>query len=333
MDVTQSQIVHEFAQGSPIISCRFDPAGRFVFAGSQDFSVWRWEIATAAKTQLPGIGSWVRGLAFSKDRSTLLTGGYDGRLIWWPVADAEPKPLREVAAHQGWIRAVAVSPDGALVATVGNDLRVKLWSQATGELVREMTGHERHIYNVAFHPGGVRLVTGDLMGVVIDWDVATGNQVRTFKAESLHKYDTGFLADIGGFMGLAFSRDGNHLAGCGITNVTNAFACVGNPSLVVFDWESGMQQIEHLSKGPVQGVAWGSRCIQTGFASLLREDRGAACCCSGSRKTRRISSAWRSPIRRAISTSAATTSTWRRPITTGSCGSPDWARPREFRPP
>jgi WD40 repeat protein len=265
MDVTQSQIVHEFAQGSPIISCRFDPAGRYVFAGSQDFSVWRWEVATAAKTQLSGVGSWVRGLTFSKDGSTLLTGGYDGRLIWWPVADAEPKPLREVAAHQGWIRAVAVSPDGALVATVGNDLRVKLWSQATGELVREMTGHERHIYNVAFHPGGARLVTGDLMGVVIDWDVATGGQVRTFKAESLHKYDTGFLADIGGFMGLTFSRDGNHLAGCGITNVTNAFACVGNPSLVVFDWGSGMQQIEHLSKGPVQGVAWGLALHPEGF--------------------------------------------------------------------
>ena len=81
MDVTQSQIVQEFAQGSPIISCRFDPAGRFVFAGSQDFSVWRWDVVTAAGTRLPDVKSWVRALAFTKDGSTLLTGGYDGRLM------------------------------------------------------------------------------------------------------------------------------------------------------------------------------------------------------------------------------------------------------------
>jgi WD40 repeat protein len=56
---------------------------------------------------------------------------------------------------------------------------------------------------------------------------------------------------------MAFSPDGKYVACSGITNVTNAFAGIGNPSFVVFDWETGKQQIEHLSKAKVTGVGWG----------------------------------------------------------------------------
>ena len=56
---------------------------------------------------------------------------------------------------------------------------------------------------------------------------------------------------------MTFDKDGKWLACSGITNVSNAFAGVGNPSVVVFDWKEGKQKIEHLSKGKLRGVAWG----------------------------------------------------------------------------
>ena len=34
----------ELKYGKPLISCRFDPAGRFVFAGAEDDSVQRWDL-------------------------------------------------------------------------------------------------------------------------------------------------------------------------------------------------------------------------------------------------------------------------------------------------
>lgn len=258
MDVTKTHITHDFDHNSPLISCRFDPSGRFVFAGAQDYRVWRWDIATKKKTELAAVDAWVRGLAFTHDAKTLITAGYDGRLIWWPVADEKPAPLRTVEAHQGWVRAVAVSPDNTLLASVGNDLVVRLWNMDDGKLVREMTGHDSHIYNVAFHPSGERLVTGDLKCKLIDWDVKTGKQVRTWTADSLQIYDKTFKAVIGGFRGLAFSPDGKLLAGSGITKVSNAFAGVGNPSVVVFNWENAKQQVEHLSKAKLRGVGWGT---------------------------------------------------------------------------
>jgi len=256
VDVTKTHVVRELKHDSPLISCRFDPSGRFVFFGAQDNRVWRWEWSGEEKTALAAHDSWVRAIGFHPDCQTVLTGGYDGRLIWWPVSDEKPEPLRQVDAHAGWLRSLVVSPDGQLVATAGDDLLVKLWSLADGSLVRELAGHNRYIYNVAFHPDGKNLVSGDLMGRLIHWEVATGKQVREFKAESISKYDKTFKADIGGFRGLTFSPDGKWLAGSGITNVTNAFAGIGNPVIVVFDWESGAQKIQHQAKGKLDGVAW-----------------------------------------------------------------------------
>lgn len=257
VDATQTHVEKDLGHTSPLISCRFDPTGRFVFAGSQDYSVWRFDVESGAKTQLADADAWVRGIAFDRDGTTLVTGGYDGRLIWWPVGGEKPKPIRTIDAHQGWIRAIAVSPDGTLLASVGNDLVVRLWNMLDGKLIREMAGHESHIYNVQFHPDGSQLATGDLKCNLIHWDVTTGRQVRTWQAESLQKYDKTFIATIGGFRGMAFSPDGKYVACSGITNVTNAFAGVGNPSFVVFDWEKGELQIEHLSKAKLTGVGWG----------------------------------------------------------------------------
>ncbi len=256
MDATKTNTIHEYKHASPLISCRYDPSGKYVFVGAEDFKVWRIAVADGSETALD-VNAWVRGIAFADKGKTVITGGYDGRLTWAPVEGKALKPIRTIQAHDGWIRAVAVSPDQKLVASVGNDLKVKLWSTADGKLVREMSGHESHIYNVAFHPDGKRLATGDLKCNLIDWEIATGKQKRTWKAESLVKYDKVFFAFIGGFRSMTFSKDGKQLACSGITNVTNAFAGIGNPAVPVFDWEKGKLLIEHLSKGKLKGVGWG----------------------------------------------------------------------------
>lgn len=256
VDPKAARLAEAFKHNSPLISCRFDPSGRFVFAGAQDHRLVRWDLAAQTRVDLVGHESWVKGIAFSGDGQTLLAGDYAGRLLWWPVEGDDLKPLRTIEAHQGWVRAVAVSPDHEFVATAGNDNLVKLWKISDGAQVCQLTGHDSHVYNVAFHPDGRRLVSCDLKGNLIDWDVATGVEVRRLAAPELHKYDTSFKADIGGARGLAFSPDGQRLAACGITNVSNAFAGVGNPLVVLFDWPSGQIKQKHLSKANLRGVAW-----------------------------------------------------------------------------
>jgi WD40 repeat protein len=269
IDPTQTHAGLAWKHARPLVACRFDPSGKYVFTGAEDNLVVRWDLAAGADatgTPLSAHDSWVRAIAFSKSGDTVFTGGYDGRLIWWAAAAERPEPIRKVEpAHQGWIRALAVSPDGTRLASCGNDNLVKLWDTADGRLVAELAGHASHVYNVAFHPTDGTLVSCDLKGVLKHWDLAAGTAKRDLAAAALYKYDTQFRADIGGARSIAFSRDGKQLALGGITNVTNAFAGIGHPAVVVLDWESGQPVVQFEGKEKINGTVWGLAQHAAGF--------------------------------------------------------------------
>lgn len=261
----KTHLVGELKYTSPLLSCRFDPSGQFVFATAYDNTIQRWDIASGKVTVLAGHDSWVRALAFHPSGSRMYSGGYDGNLIFWEASAESPTPLKTVEAHDGWIRAVAVSPDGGQLATCGNDNLVKLWNAEDGSLVDVLAGHASHVYNVAYHRDGARLVSGDLKGEVRDWDLASGEQLRRLDAAALWKYDKGFRADIGGVRGIDFSPDGKLLACGGITEVTNAFAGIGDPLVVMFDYETGEKKTQHVSSKKLKGAVWNVRLHRDGF--------------------------------------------------------------------
>lgn len=162
------------------------------------------------------------------------------------------------------MRVVAISPDGCVVASCGNDNLVKLWAIGDGAPLATLTGHDSHVYNLAFHPNRVNLAIADHLGIVKDWNWTAGRFVRDLDAKFLHKYDEGFRAHIGGLRGLAFDATGGTLSGCGITNVSNAFAGVGNPGVILFDWLTGKSRIL-ATKDAYQGTAWGVHVHAAGF--------------------------------------------------------------------
>ncbi len=94
------------------------------------------------------------------------------------------------------------------------------------------------------------------MGKLLVWDVASWKQVRLLEAPVLSKYDTTFRADCGGIRGMDFSPDGKVLAVSGVSNVTNAFAGVGEPTVVLFNLETG-KQLKVLKKEKFRGACWG----------------------------------------------------------------------------
>ncbi len=248
----------EYKHTRPLTNCVWDPLGRYVFFGAEDNLVHRYDLNAKASISFTAHDSWVRAMAVSASGDLLVTGGFDGRLVWWPVAAEKPEALRIVDAHQGWIRALSISPDGAMIATCGNDRLVKIWNTGDGTLVRELKGHESHVYNVCFTPDGKSLVSCDLKGILKAWDVGNDSALRDIATiEALHKYDTTFRADIGGARSIGFRPDGTQLAIGGITNVTNAFAGIGEIAVALLDWKQGtlVQMLE--AKEKTRGLAWG----------------------------------------------------------------------------
>src|SRR5439155_16216815 len=127
-------------------------------------------------------------------------------------------------------------------------------------------GHASHVYNVAFHPTNETLVSCDLKGQIKEWDLTSRTLKRDLApAAALYKYDTSFRADIGGARSLALSTDGKQLGNGGITNVTNAFAGIGNAAVVVIDLEQNKIAIQLEAKEKPNGVTWGLAHHPQGF--------------------------------------------------------------------
>lgn len=259
-----THIVHQWKCESPLINCRFEPAGKFVFTATEDFSIYRFAMADGKRTTLAGHKSWPQAIAFSIDGRLMVSGGCDDQLIWWGTGDEQPKPIRKIVAHRGWIRALDVSPDGKLIASAGNDSLVKVWNIENGELVATLTGHAKHVYSVAFHPNSKWLLSGDLAGDVRQWDVRSGKLERQFDAKPLTTYNSGQRVDYGGVRTIAFNGDQSQVVFGGLHKAPNPLGAVNEPLIMRFDWSSQKLLRSHTIKG-VKGIIWGSAFHPQGF--------------------------------------------------------------------
>jgi WD40 repeat protein len=255
LDIKQAHVTADWAHDSPLIACRFDPKGRFVFSTAEDNRVQRWNVPDGKKTVLAGHDSWVFCLALSPDGETLLSGGGDGKLLWWPAAGETPAPARSIEAHAGWVRCLAISPSGQQVATGGNDGRVRVWNLADGAKVHDLAGHEVPVYSLLWHPSGQVLLSGDLRGNVKQWDLATAAVSRTFDAKALHSYNGGQQVDFGGVRSMALSPDGKHLACAGLHKAENPLGAVLEPLVLLIEWESQKLVQQHIAEG-LKGPLW-----------------------------------------------------------------------------
>jgi WD40 repeat protein len=285
-DPRKASTTKELEHTAPLTCCAIDPKGRWIFAGSEDRSVVRWDLSSGKKTVLAGHDSWPLALEFTADGSFLISGAGDDHLFWWPTGDDEPKPARKLKAHEGWIRTLALSPDGKVLASAGNDRVVRLWNASDGTAIREMKGHQRHIYSLLWHPSGSHLLSGDLDGKIMQWDAGNGNLTRTLDASALHTYQEGQMVHYGGVRALALSADGKLLAAAGHYKSPNPMGNVQEPLVVCFNWEDGKESGRHTGGDDLKNHtiysaryhADGWLCAATGGNDgiLLFWNRGAA---------------------------------------------------------
>ena len=232
----QTKLLQEYKLDRPLTSCHWDPQSRFVFCGAEDFLIHRIDPVSGEKITLAAHDSWIRAFGSSSDGETLYSGGYDGRLVFWPASAAKPEPLRILEAHQGWVRAIAASPDGKHVATCGNDRLVKVWDAATGTLVREFSGHAHHVYNLIYSQDSRQLFSCDLKGIVNAWALdpdgfwvgvsggGGGGWLYFWKGDSADEFFRLQLKNDG--RGMSLSPDGKQVAVAHVDNHLRTYSLV-----------------------------------------------------------------------------------------------------------
>jgi WD40 repeat protein len=199
-----------------------------------------WDVKTGQQSSsLEGQPTIVWSIAAAADGKTLITSGYDGKIIVWNSAEKKPAQTIE---KKGWIRRVALSADGKNFAAGMEDGNVILFETEGAKELKTFKAHEAAVYDVAFSPDGVALATcsTDKLAKIWDWkaempaekakleghgdavwavawskdgSLATAGADRKIKLWSAEGKETATLEGHKDWVSdLAFSPDGNTLA-------------------------------------------------------------------------------------------------------------------------
>ncbi len=265
-DPTQLKLVKKVDRPGVCFGMARVPGGERLFYGASDARVYDIDLAAEKPDahELAGHAGYVLGVA--QAGAFVISGAYDGRLIWWNVATREV--VRTVDAHAKWIRGVVAAPGGKLVASVADDMLCKLWDVETGQLVRTLAGHDRltpqhypsMLFACAFSADGQLIATADKVGRVIIWEVDSGNRLAAVEAPLLYTWDAKQRRhSIGGARSVAFSPDAKLVAVGGTGQINNVDHLEALARLELFDWRGGQRTHEFPGekfKGLVECMAW-----------------------------------------------------------------------------
>lgn len=220
--------------------------------------------------------SYASGCVVGPDGTTVVSAGYDGRLLWHEVATG--RCWRTVQAHRFWSWQLASSPDGRWLATVTGqylpggwkyepapetERSVKVFDALTGALVAAFE-HRPPVLSCAFSPDGRHLAAANMLGEVRVWDLhAPGQPDPVVRWETPDFTSWGSVKThhyCGGIYGLAFSPDSKSLVGCGMGPMGDPMAGNGKMTWQRWDWRAGtkrdqIQEGQH-GAGLMEALAW-----------------------------------------------------------------------------
>lgn len=259
--LNQLKSVKEVSSPSIFFAIARVPQTQRLVVGAADAKLYEYDFAAdkpAAQAFGEGHQSYVTGVAYAAGQ--FVSGGYDGKLIWWDAATRQA--VRSIDAHAKWMRRVVSSPDGKRIASVADDMLCKLWNAESGELLHTLADHKpitphnypSMLFAAAFSHDGTLLATGDKVGHVAVWNVETGQKVGEVEAPGMYTWDPKQRRhSIGGVRSLAFSRDGAQLAVGGIGHIGNVDHLDGPARVELFDWRTG-KSLQELADTKHKGL-------------------------------------------------------------------------------
>ena len=286
-------LAHDHKLATGVLGLAIAPDGSRAFAACADGALYAVDTASGqAEAFEEKHASFASGCVLLPDGRTIISGGYDGRLLWHDVATR--RCWRRVQAHQFWSWQLALSSDGQRLATVTGQYlpggwkyepaterepSVKIYDTLSGERVAAFS-HTPPVLSCAFSPDGQHLAAANMMGEVRVWSLPSSADTRpaaqwtspdftSWGTTKTHHY-------CGGICALAFSPDGASLLGCGMGPMVDPMAGNGKMTWQRWHWRKG-ERIDQIKDGQhgsglMETVAW--RPDGTHFVMAGRQAQG-----------------------------------------------------------
>ena len=160
----------------------YSPDGRFIASAggvdSQAGNISLWSAADGGwQTDLSGHKLPVQAVAFSPDGTTLVSGGMDGQMLFWPSHGGSV--LRATNLGTG-IYSLAFSPDSQTILAGCDDHSLQLWNSTNLVRLRTFSGHTDAVLSVAFATDGATAISGSRDSRMMLWHVTDGAVRATF---------------------------------------------------------------------------------------------------------------------------------------------------------
>lgn len=150
----------------------FSPDGTRVLTGTATGKVRMWSTETGGLCWTAEHHDTVLRMSFDSTESLVLTAAADGVARLWSAETGAPKS--KPIWHSSFIKQIAFGPDGGHFVTVDQDAFIRVWSTATGELLKQPTRFrlDSSLRRIAFHPDGTRLALAPLNNEAFQIDIS-----------------------------------------------------------------------------------------------------------------------------------------------------------------
>lgn len=249
-------------------SVDFLPDGTLVSAGGEslqfrpgDLNLWDAKTGklTAKLNTDAGHGTNIWSLSVSPDGKTIVTSGYDGKVIVWDVEKRAPRATLD--KHKGWVRATAISRDGKQLATGGEDGAVIVWS-LEGEVkdVKTLKAHETAVYSLSFSPDAKTLASAATDKLLKLWDWQSDGEPKSIEAHE----DAVWC--------VRYSPDGKQLATCGADRKIKLWTADGKEDGVLEGHKDWVSAVAYASDGKRLASASHDRTVRLWDLTKKAED-------------------------------------------------------------
>ena len=181
----------------------FSPDGATIAGGDGTGHLRLWETKSGKLIHdLQAHSNWVFAITWTRDGSSIITGGGDNLIHWFEGASSTT-PRRTIQIHSNDVHAVAVTRDARTMFSAGDDRQIVIWDSRRGRVRERITAHERQIPTLVLSPNQRILASGSRDHSIKLWNARNGDLRDTL------------IGHTGDVMALSFSPDGSLLASAG----------------------------------------------------------------------------------------------------------------------